>query len=118
MHDRYQEIADALEVLARGRADEGRLMRNLSWCWKRGCFGMIFVARGNVPSCSLCNADCHEFSGNMLAISKHLHGIAEVYENHAQSDLCVFNERIRDFHGNINGYQVRSKNEVFIHSGI
>ncbi|KAI8819377.1 uncharacterized protein EV422DRAFT_110284 [Fimicolochytrium jonesii] len=69
LHTRYASMANALEDMGRGKADEGRMMRNLAWCWKRGCFG------------------CHEFSGSLLAVSKHLKGVADVYEAHV-SFLC------------------------------
>ncbi|TPX70803.1 hypothetical protein SpCBS45565_g01501 [Spizellomyces sp. 'palustris'] len=87
----YETIANSLEVLARGRGEEGRLLRNLSWCWKRGCL------------------ECHEFSASMLSVSKQLHGIAELYDLHARTDLAMFNERVRDYQTLVNSFQALSQ---------
>ncbi|KAI9102615.1 hypothetical protein DFS34DRAFT_402048 [Phlyctochytrium arcticum] len=86
----YHAAAIAMEELARGKADEGRLMRNLAWCWKQGCF------------------ECHELSSSMLSISKHLHGIANVHEEHAHQNVSLFTDRIRDYHALISNYQALS----------
>ncbi|TPX62672.1 hypothetical protein PhCBS80983_g00305 [Powellomyces hirtus] len=87
----YKDIAACLEVLARGRTEEGRLLRNVGWCWKRGCF------------------ECHEFSNALLAVSKHLNGVAETYDYHAKQDLTVFAERIREYHVMVSAFQPLSQ---------
>ncbi|KAJ3020658.1 hypothetical protein HKX48_000452 [Thoreauomyces humboldtii] len=91
LHNRYQEMAECLEVLARGQSQEGRMLRNLAWCWKRGCY------------------DCHEFSNALLAVSKHLQGVAIAYEQHAQEDLTIFNERVREYATTVSGFQALSQ---------
>ncbi|KAJ3289963.1 hypothetical protein HK104_007110 [Borealophlyctis nickersoniae] len=71
----YEGMSRALEALARGKDDDGRL------------------------------AQCHEFSASMLGISKQMQGIAEVYDSHGETDLALFNESARHYQQLLAGYQ-------------
>ncbi|KAJ3154962.1 hypothetical protein HDU86_004481 [Geranomyces michiganensis] len=91
LHNRYGELAACLEVLGRGRPEAGRHLRNLASCWKRGCF------------------ECHEFSNALLAVSKHLSGVAYTYANHAKGDLTVFAESVREYQAAVASFQALSQ---------
>ncbi|KAI8590141.1 hypothetical protein BDZ88DRAFT_451462 [Geranomyces variabilis] len=91
LHARYRDLAACLEILGRGRPEAGRHLRNLASCWKRGCF------------------ECHEFSNALLAVSKHLNGVADIYANHAKGDLTVFSESVREYQTAIASFQALSQ---------
>ncbi|KAJ3176412.1 hypothetical protein HDU87_005281 [Geranomyces variabilis] len=91
LNTRYRDLAACLEILGRGRPEAGRHLRNLASCWKRGCF------------------ECHEFSNALLAVSKHLNGVADTYANHAKDDLIVFAESVREYQTAVASFQALSQ---------